>query len=217
MVICGVSYISSLFNKVQEQVSTETREDAVSESGKISTIVDPDITHWQTAKREGFFSIRFPKEWYWRTTDASSGYWTSVVTNDPRFDISKYPDVGFMGIEESSLVIENDSTIVMSFYGTPTVQIDDPAESTTDIVKELFVGSSKREQELHHDAICMSQITERTPSVLMCSHTQGNQSFQMFFIVNRKETILLMVQKRSTNTIPNEIINEIANSVRLLQ
>jgi hypothetical protein len=47
------------------------------------TDVDPDVSHWQTKETE-FFTIKFPKEWYWLE---------SVITNNPNFEIDRYTDI----------------------------------------------------------------------------------------------------------------------------
>lgn len=194
----------------QQLIDNDTRTDGTG----IQTTVDLDVDHWQEAERRGFFSIRFPKEWYWRTSDPNSGYRTNILTNDPGFEISKYPD---LGLGESGLVIENNRAFVIMFYGSPTVEIDNPEKSTENIINGSFSEKSEWVKK-SYNAVCGTLAKKsRVESVLLCTYAKNNQVFRKYFIANRRITVSLTVQMQPDNIVSTDIFDTIANNIRLLK
>ena len=111
------------------------------ENQKFVVDIDLNVDNWQTKETE-FFTIKFPKEWYWLESShlEREGY-SKVITNNPVFDINKHADIGiFSDIGPNSpLIISNNTEIVISEKGKSTSDAGSPLDSlnsTLSLAKE---------------------------------------------------------------------------------
>jgi hypothetical protein len=87
-------------------------------------------------KETEFFTIKFPKEWYWLESDLEkTGYRSRVITNNPNFEIDKYADIRggtyHMTAQDGTLtsIPLQDSEVVISFDGAATSNVGTPEQS----------------------------------------------------------------------------------------
>lgn len=172
-----------------------------------------DTSKWQLAETDNFF-VRFPHTWFWKQNPNGMPN-NQIITNNRHFDLLKYPEIGIL---DYVVDIENTSDFVISFYGWPTAQPDNPTDSTEKIIENRIRQDMEYVRQYNDpSAQCNRLQDKKVPYVFVCSYVgENSQAFRKYFIVNRQQTILLRVQKREkNNSISNEVFDEIAKGVSL--
>ncbi len=208
-------------NVPQEQIVT----DVILETPRFVTEVDLDVSHWQMKETE-FFTIKFPKEWYWLESDptkqgypANSGR-SRVITNNLTFDIDKYADIGiFTGgsyhqVSKSGKVESiplQDDEVVISFGGTATANSGTPEQSINSVFQ------SKQENPYPVDCQRLSS-PNIVPIRAYCSFIDNTtattpQKIQTYYIVNELNNISVSARTTETSTVPKDILDKIAESM----
>lgn len=145
--------------------------------------VDPDINHWQTKETE-FFTIKFPKEWYWLESkhEKNEGY-SRVITNNPNFDMSKYSDIGIDAGMHYPLTLTNNTEIVITMSGVAgTTEHDTPLESVDWQLKRVSTL-------MNSDATCSRNKDSVPYPTAFCSYTENeSQSVQVYFVAEKSIT-----------------------------
>ena len=169
------------------------------------TDVDPDVNHWQTKETE-FFTIKFPKEWYWMESahSESEGY-SRVITNNPNFPINKYAEIGLsMGADYT---VANDTEVVIPFGASAT---SDVGTSQQSIDSSLRVA-----KEQYASAVCgyLSSVSD-IPVVAHCLFMDKNdQKVQLYFIANKMSKVVFQVRTTKSNVLQKDILDTMAKSI----
>lgn len=161
--------------------------------------VDMNVDNWQTKETE-FFTIKFPKEWYWLE---------SVITNNPRFDISKYADIGiFSGIgPHTPLILSDDAEIVITHWGTPTSNAGTPQDSIDAIFKLAKYN--------YPSVDCYVSNNKTIPFAAHCSAIYDSQLQQSYYVINNKISLTLTARTTEDTLIKKEILDKIVGSIIL--
>lgn len=174
---------------------------------EFSPIVNQTISQWQTKTTE-FFSIKFPRDWYW-LENTNSGYQSQIITNNPNLDITtQYPDIIFY---DKGISGRDDEETFITFYGRPTQEIDNKKVTTKEVVdKKLQEITEMLRGSYQTNCSEMSDVTIRT---LKCSRFDNNQMIQSYYAVNRKITIIMIVRKNSITDNEDEVIDNIVQTL----
>lgn len=133
------------------------------------TNVDPDVSHWQTKEME-FFTIKFPKEWYWVESDLQkTGYYSQVITNNPEFPIEQFADIGmFTG---SSYRLTNGSEQPKSI----------PLKETEIVISTNGFGWATTNAGTPHDFLEFefSRVKKNTANNIKCRYTSSINSIPL--------------------------------------
>ena len=168
------------------------------------TDVDPDVNHWQTKETE-FFTIKFPKEWYWMESahSESEGY-SRVITNNPNFPINKYAEIGLsMGADYT---VANDTEVVIPFGASATSDVGTPQQS---IDSSLWMAKKQ-----DASAACGYLSSMSIPVVARCLFMDKNdQKAQLYFIANKMSKIVFQVRTTKSNTLQKDILDTMAKSM----
>ena len=147
------------------------------------TDVDPDVSHWQT-KETKYMVYKFPKEWYLKESDLKkTGYYSVVITNNPDFDIDKYPDIS-IGIGGGyPKVLKNDSEVVISTnnLGWITSETGTPRQ-----FMDLKFDQSKKYNKSNVDCKYISN-PDSVPLLALCSYVDTNDQNIMIYYVSKKQ------------------------------
>lgn len=170
--------------------------------------VDSDVSHWQTKETE-FFTIKFPKEWYWLESDREkTGYYSYVITNNPNFDINKYADIAiFTGGDYPSLVLANDTEAVISFDGSATSDAGTPQDS----MGSIFELAKKNNPSVD----CGVSNNKIIPFTAHCTATYNSQLQQSYYVINREISITSTTRTTKDTLAKKEILDKIADSIIL--
>ena len=194
--------------KNESDSSLQEKDLSLQKSGDTTvfvTDVDPDVNHWQTKETE-FFTIKFPKEWYWMESahSESEGY-SRVITNNPNFPINKYAEIGLsMGADYT---VANDTEVVIPFGASAT---SDVGTSQQSIDSSLRVA-----KEQYASAVCgyLSSVSD-IPVVAHCLFMDKNdQKAQLYFIANKMSKIVFQVRTTKSNTLQKGILDTMAKSM----
>jgi hypothetical protein len=168
-------------------------------------------------KETEFFTIKFPKEWYWLESDLEkTGYRSRVITNNPNFEIDKYADIRggtyHMTAQDGTLtsIPLQDSEVVISFDGAATSNVGTPEQSLN-----ATLQSMKREP---YPVDCQRLSDPHVvPARAYCSFIdtaiKSPQKVQMYFTVNALNNIVLSALTTETTTVPKSILDKIAASM----
>lgn len=172
---------------------------------EIQTTVDPDVNHWQTKETE-FFTIKFPKEWYWLESSHSEteGY-SRIITNNPDFPINKYAEIGLsMGAD---YVLTSDTEIVMPFSVAATSDAGTPQQSIDSSLREA------KGQYVSAECRHLSGIND-IPIVAYCLFVdKNNQKVHLYFIANKMSKVILYARTKENNTLQEDILDNIAKNI----
>jgi hypothetical protein len=215
LVIGGVFCFLSLRPVVVSQPAVtdpvvETPVQAEPETPKFVTDVDPDVSHWQTKETE-FFTIKFPKEWYWLESDLEkTGYHSKVITNNPDFDIDKYADIAvFSGVGPKPPINLADTEILITDRGVPTSNAGTPLDSL-DSIFELA--------RYNYPAVnCIRPDSLKTlPIVAWCSaHYPEDQTQLSYYVIDNSLALTLTARMRGESDTLQPIVEKIARSIRI--
>lgn len=174
-------------------------------SPEIQITIDTDVNHWQTKETE-FFTIKFPKEWYWLESSHSEneGY-SRIITSNPNFPINKYAEIGLsMGAD---YVLTNDTEIVMPFSVAATSDVGTPQQS----IDSSFRGTKR--QYVSAECGYLSAISD-TPIVAHCSSVDKNdQKVQLYFIANKVNKVIFYARTAENNALQKDILDNIAKNI----
>lgn len=113
-----------------QQISLNPESDIAIETDNFVLDVDPNTDLWKTQETE-FFTIKFPKEWYWielPPEEPGQGS-THVISNNPGFPIGKYPDIGIFTEGSYPLIFTNKTEMVLTYRIWPTSNSGSPKGS----------------------------------------------------------------------------------------
>jgi hypothetical protein len=183
-------------NIIAEEDRQQNQEE---QQQKFIVDVDMDVNHWQTKETE-FFTIKFPKEWYWLE---------SVITNNSDFDMVKNTGIGiFSDIgPRSPLTLSNNTEIVISERGKPTSNAGTPQDS----LDAIFEMAKKNNPAV--DCVVLNNKT--IPFTAYCSVAFNNSKMrqQSYYIINEEITLTFTAwttQENSKNLI--DVLEKIAKS-----
>jgi hypothetical protein len=202
-------------NQQQDQRQTPAEE-------KFVTDVDPDVNHWQTKETE-YFTIKFPKEWYWLEPDPrETEYRSQVITNNPNFQIDRYPDISvFTGgafqfssddKKHQSLPL-NPSEVVITTSGLGGVT------SNSGTPREFMDGEITRlKRDLYPEMKChYTSSLNSIPLTAFCSFLDSNgQIVDTYYVSHPKRTFAYTARITQENSIKENmeyILEHIAESM----
>ena len=198
----------------EQSISSQEKNvllEGISDDPKFVTDVDPDVSHWQTKETE-FFTIKFPKEWYWMESDLEkTGYHSEVITNNPHFDIDKYADIGIFTGGVYPLILTNDRQVIITTTSASTEDAGSPQDSINAIV------NTPREYAPDPSEVC-KQISSsgNVPVTAFCSFTDRdhNQKVQTYSIAYNTTTFSFSARTTENNdaTVMESILEKIAKS-----
>lgn len=194
-------------NALRESVATEV----ISEASKFVTDVDPDVNHWQT-KETDFFTIKFPKEWYWLESDLEkTGYHSRIITNNAEFPINKYADIG-LGISGNyPLDLSNDTEVIGSFRASATSDEGVPGQSSDSTLRSI--------QDQFPSAECYSLSTpEEFPVRSFCSYiVNDKQKIYAYSIMNKSLRIFFVFRTTENSLAKKDILDKIAENIKIYE
>ena len=172
------------------------------------TDVDLDVNHWQTKKTE-YFTVKFPKEWYWMESShkKDEGY-SKVITNNPHFDIEKYADIGIGAGMSYPLTLANYTEVVITMSGVAGTAEEGSA-----------VGSINWQLErvrtlMNPNAVCSQNNTDIPYPTAQCSFIdKNNQSVHVYFVAEKSVTYAFTARTTQGNTANvKKILEDISKS-----
>ena len=186
------------------------KPDAEEKTRQFVTDVDPDVNHWQTKETE-FFTIKFPKEWYWMESNREkTGYYSQVITNNPDFDIDGNAEIGlFSGIGPiSSLELSRDTEVVITDRGSPTSNAGTPQDS----LDSIFSLAKKNNPSVN----CKTFNNRTVPFTAYCSVTYENRQLQQsYYIINEQLSLTITAHTTQDTLVKKGILDKIVKSVVL--
>ena len=150
----------------EKDTSSQERDDTTT---VFVTDVDLDVDHWQTKETE-FFTIKFPKEWYWMESDLEkTGYHSEVITNNPHFAIDKYPDISVFTGDSYQMFSKDNSEIIITMNGLGE------ATSNSGTPREFMEGEIARLKKDYPEMKChyTSSLTS-VPLTAFCAFSDSN-------------------------------------------
>lgn len=171
-----------------------------SKGERLVTDVDPDVSHWQIKETE-FFSIKFPKEWYWFKASPRPGFSPdSVITNNPN-SLPQYPDIGVSIISNDTEVVLAYSQILGSDNGAPidniiSLGVDEDAISAAGC--EILSGA------------------QTLPIIKACvQRTENGQVERVYQVIYKNITVFLNARTTDDTLVSADIFEEIARNIVL--
>jgi type II secretory pathway pseudopilin PulG len=181
----------------QQQTSESDQQQNQGEKQKFVTDVDPNIGHWQTKEAE-FFTIKFPKEWFWLE---------SVIANNPDFDTVKYADIGVGTGGNYPITLANNTEVVISFNGSATSDAGTPQDRIDSIFK-----LTKQNDPLVR---CSIYNNKTIPFAVYCSSAHDSQLQQSYYVINKEVSITFTARTTKDTLVKKEILDKIADSIIL--
>lgn len=183
------------------------------------TDIDMNIDNWQTKETE-FFTIKFPKEWYWmESSREKTGYRSYVITNNPNFDIDRYADIGVFtggrylftseseGIESRSLPLK-DTEAVISFTIRSTKNSGTPQDSLDYILRSAKEDETPVQCELLNNKMI--------PYEAYCSVVyEDNQLQQSYHIINELHSLVFSARTVEDTFVDKKVFDAIAENIIL--
>lgn len=205
-------------NRVQEpqevmevSKSEESQENKNDNDQKFVTDVDMNIDNWQTKETE-FFTIKFPREWYWMESEheENEGY-SEIITNNPNFDIDRYAGIGIGGGIGQSLSLENHSEVVLTFSGVSvTYEVGTREES---IRQEI--GRAK--EFLGSNVSCVyieAESENNDPEAYCTAVNEKNQKIQAYYTLGKSFTYAFVMWTDIHNeVVKRDILEGVAKSL----
>jgi hypothetical protein len=194
---------SELYKNKRIQVIQSPKEDRMQDQQEQQNFlvdVDTNLDHWQTKETE-FFTIKFPKEWYWLRSE--------FITNNPNFDINKYAGIGvFSDIGPNSpLMLSNATEAVITDWGRATSDAGTPQDSLDAILKLA---------RNNNPSVDCNVINNRTiPFTAFCTATYDSQLQQSYYVINNKISLTLTARTTKDTLVKKEILDKIAESIIL--
>lgn len=158
------------------------------------TDVDPDVNHWQVKETE-FFTIKFPKEWYWSEAAPSPDFTPDgIITNNPSHPI-RYPEIGADNFNNNTEVVIGYELLFASAENIITVGVEDmsPVEGCA------FLSDA-----------------ESIPIIKSCIQKYDNHQVERVYRVIYKDiTVSLDVRTTDNTLVLTDTLEKIARSIVL--
>ena len=158
------------------------------------TDVDPDVNHWQTKETE-FFTIKFPKEWYWSEAAPGSEFTPDgIITNNPNHPV-QYPEIEANNFNNDTEVVIGYELLFASAGNIITIGVEDmtPVEGC----------------EFLSDA-------NSVPIIKSCvKKYENNQVERVYRMVYKDITVSLDVRTTGSTLVSKDILEKIAKSIVL--
>lgn len=175
------------------------------------TDIDMNIDHWQTKETE-FFTIKFPKEWYWMESEhAENEGHAKVITNNPNFDINRYRYIGIGGGVGQSLSLENHSEVVLTFSGVSvTYEVGTREESIRQEIERAkeFLGSN---------VSCVyieAESENNDPEAYCTAVNEKDQKVQAYYTLGKSFTYAFVMWTDIHNeVVKRDILERVAKSL----
>lgn len=202
----------------QQQTSELNQQQSQEKQQKFVVDVDPNMDHWQTKETE-FFTIRFPKEWYFLESDRKkTGYYSQIITNNPDFSIDKYADIGvftggrYLYFSESEGGLPrplqlSDTEVVISFNASATSDAGTPQ----DRIDSIFKLTKQNDPSVD----CSVTNNKTIPFTMYCTDTYDSQSQQSYDVINNKISLVITARTTKDTLVKKEILDKIAGSIIL--
>ena len=193
---------------VQEQ-SEEEIGASVDEQKQFVLDIDPNTDLWKTQETE-FFTIKFPKEWYWIESE-SSGYRSLIITNNHDLNITKeYPDIVIYG---KGIPGRDDRELMVTFRGGLTQEIDDKTVEAEKIINQR--GTEISDLMRNNYGLECSKNFDPSRLILECDYLSEGQMVQNYYVINRRMTLSVAVRKNSINFDEDDTIKKIIRTIQL--
>jgi len=194
----------------QKQQETRNTTQTAPQETSFVTNVDSDVNHWQTKETE-FFSIKFPKEWYWlETPPEKPGYFgANAISNNPNFPLLKYSDIGMATASDySPLVLTNDTEVVVTDHGWPTSNSGTPLDSINWQIERV-----KKDVNPNGKCDAIGNV-KNGPLTAYCSFvTENHQKVQTYYIAYNTMTFAFTARTTEKNTSVNkDLLEKIAKN-----
>jgi cytoskeletal protein RodZ len=172
--------------------------------------VDQNVDNWQTKETE-FFTIKFPKEWYWMESDLKkTGYHSRIVTNNPDFDIVKYADIGLGTGSNYPLTLTNNAEVIITY----SVSATSDAGTPQDRINSIF----KLAKQYDPSAKCSVSNNKTIPFIVYCTATYNDSQLQQtYHIINEGISLAITIRTTNNTLIKKEILDKIIGSIVLKQ
>ena len=170
------------------------------------TNVDPDVSHWQTKETE-FFTIKFPKEWYWLELDREKSEYRNmyVISNNLGFPLEDYKNdpIGMAGIDERTTL--QNSEVVITFGGTATTNSGTPLDSLDFLIATSQNNSTRK---------CIRPSDTKTiPLIASCVSQEGNQKLQVYYIISETTSLYVRMHTSLDTLASKDIFEKIAYNI----
>lgn len=192
-----------------QQISLNPESDIAIETDNFVLDVDPNTDLWKTQETE-FFTIKFPKEWYWIESE-SSGYRSRIITNNHDLNITKeYPDIVFY---DKGIPGRDDRELMITFRGGLTQEIDDKTVETKKIIDQR--GTEIGDLIRNNYGVECSKNFDPSRLILKCAYLSDNQMVQNYYVINRRITLSVAVRKNSISFDEDDTIKKIMRTIQL--
>ena len=180
------------------------------EPPEFQTTVDPNVDHWQTKETE-FFTIKFPKEWYWLELPAKNLSGIHVITNNQRFHLSENLEIGLFAEigDQTPIKIHNNAEFVMAERGVPTTNAGTPEDS----LKSVFSLAKSN----YPDVKC-GRFTEQgvLPIQAWCTAVYpDHQMQQTFYSIDKVWSLEKSAWTTDTTIVKRDDLKKVAESFML--
>jgi len=193
----------------QQQNSEQGQQQSQEKKQEFVVDVDPDVSHWQIRETE-FFTTRFPKEWLWLESNREkTGYYSTVITNNPGFDITEHADIGiFSDIgSRSPLALSNVTEVVITDRGKATSDSGTPQDSI-DAIFEMAKDNNP-------SVDCKVTNNKTIPFTAYCVAAYDSQLQQSYYVINNKISLTLTARTTKDTLVKKEVLDKIAGSIIL--
>lgn len=205
LLIGGAVFIWSKQQKTKDSVVSQVqnqKEDVRNNENMphFVTDIDPDVNHWQTKETE-FFTIKFPKEWYWieATPPAPQYGRSSIITNNPNHPL-QYPDHGMFDD------VVNNTEVVITNNGSATSDAGTPVDSLNSLIKSAEERNAK----------CVRLSESSIPLIASCvEKDQNHQMYHSYYIINEITSLFLTAHTSDNTIISEEILERIARNLKM--
>jgi len=223
-VVIGVFAVLALilFALQKEETSSETflpiAKDEKNKEGDFRqkeevfvTDVDMNIDNWQTKETE-FFTIKFPKEWYWMESDLEKdGCYSRVITNDPDFDIGKNACISIGGGIGQPMSLEGETEILITFSGIAvTSEVGTPEES-------IHWQIERAKEFLGSNVSCVyieAESENNDPEAYCTAVNEKDQKVQAYYTLGKSFTYAFVMWTDIHNeVVKRDILERVAKSL----
>ncbi len=192
-----------------QQISLNPENDIAMDADNFILDIDPNTDLWKTQETE-FFTIKFPKEWYWIESE-SSGYRSRIITNNHDLNITKeYPDIAIYG---KGIPGRDDRELMVTFQGGLTQEIDDKTVEAEKIINQR--GTEISDLMRNNYGLECSKNFDPSRLILECDYLSEDQMVQNYYVINRRMTLSVAVRKNSINFDEDDTIKKIIRTIQL--
>lgn len=192
-----------------QQISLNPENDIAMDADNFILDIDPNTDLWKTQETE-FFTIKFPKEWYWIESE-SSGYRSLIITNNHDLNITKeYPDIVIYG---KGIPGRDDRELMVTFRGGLTQEIDDKTVEAEKIINQR--GTEISDLMRNNYGLECSKNFDPPRLILECDYLSEGQMVQNYYVINRRMTLSVAVRKNSINFDEDDTIKKIIRTIQL--